>query len=62
VAILAAMEQKHRLPKYSVRLPLELRAQLAAAVAQADRSLHNEILHRLKASLKRADQREGARP
>jgi hypothetical protein len=56
------MEQKHRLPKYSVRLPLELRAQLAAAVAQADRSLHNEILHRLKASLKRADQREGARP
>jgi hypothetical protein len=47
------MERKLRYPLY---MPEELRERLTAEAKQADRSLHAEILRRLRESIRQSDQ------
>ena len=48
------MRHKHK--KYPVRMPPELREQLTNEARRTDRSLHGEIVHRLRESFKQTDQ------
>jgi hypothetical protein len=47
-----------RTNRYPLRLPDELRKQLEGEAKRATRTLHNEIIHRLRVSIKQTDQRD----
>ncbi len=44
------MSDRHTLPPYSLRMPLDLREQLEESARKGSRSLNAEIIHRLQST------------
>lgn len=50
ISTIRTMTDRHQAPSYPLRMPLDLKAQVATSAKMSGRSLHAEIIARLQAS------------